>query len=131
MIAGVGVGMVLAVLLLIKRFTELTQVVLEVKDPSTMIYRIRGPLFFGTIEKAFDRNRSSYDKINKLIIDMSEVPFIDMTGLVGVKSLLTAMANPKREVHIVCNVADVTQKIQKKIKNLVIKPYVFFHDNLP
>lgn len=140
MVVGVGVGMICAAFLLINRITELTQIEVEgngegrtsnLKLPQgTMLYRIRGPLFFGTIEKAFDRYNFTHDFTNRLILDIRDVPFIDMTGLVALKSMLTSIAHEGRPVHIICNAPDVTNKIQKKIADHQVREHVAFHDSL-
>lgn len=141
MVAGVGVGMVCAAFLLINRITELTHVEVEGSNESVeatterlpkgvMIYRIRGPLFFGTVEKAFDRYNFAHDYISELIIDISDVPFIDMTGLVAMKSMLTSIAHEARGVHIVCKKETVTRRIQKKIHDHAVTQYVHFYKTL-
>lgn len=141
MVMGVGVGMVCAAFLLINRITELTQIEIENNNGAdastpqkfpkgTMLYRIRGPLFFGTVEKAFDRYQFSHNYITRLILDIRDVPFIDMTGLVAIKSLLSSIAHEGRQVHIICNTPDVLDKIKKKIRNHHIEKYVHFHTSL-
>lgn len=139
MVAGVGVGMVCAAFLLIKRVTELTQVEVETAadrtsagplPAGTMVYHIRGPLFFGTIEKAFDRYQFTHDYIDNFIVDMEDVPFIDMTGLVALKSMLASVAHEKRTVRIVCNTPAVADRIRRKISDHAVREYVHFHATL-
>lgn len=140
MVAGVGIGMICAAFLLIKHVAALTEV--EVKTSGngeerlsalpedTLVYRIRGPLFFGTVEKAFDRYNFTHDYINKFILDIRDVPFIDMTGLVAMKSMLNSIAHEKRTVHIVCNTPAVVDKIRKKIHGHPMMLYVKFYSSL-
>lgn len=144
MVAGVGVGMVCASFLLIRRVTELTdvdvsgdkdeqgvQMVLATPLPEgTYVYRIRGPIFFATIEKAFDRYNFAHDYIKRVIIDMTQVPFIDMTGLVALKSMLATIAHEKRSVHIVCDDADIAEKIRFKLDNHMINRYVYIRPTM-
>lgn len=142
MVAGVGVGMICAAFLLINRITELTQTEVEGNNSSnnvatsrklpdgTMLYRISGPLFFGTIEKAFDRYNFTHDYIDNFIVDITDVPFIDITGLVAIKSMLTSIAHEKRTVHIVCNTTRITDRIKKKIKGHKVDKYVHFYQNV-
>ncbi len=124
MVAGVGVGMIAASFLLMKRVMDMTQVELETptadnssahSTEGTLYYRIRGPLFFGTAEKAFDRSLFAPERIHLLALDMSAVPFIDMTGLVALKSLLVSMATPEREVRIIGARPEVRESIRKKM----------------
>ncbi len=139
MVAGVGVGMICAAFLLIQRLTDLTDVKVESGEETgpfqkmpagTLLYRIRGPLFFGTIEKAFDRYRFTHDYIDNFIVDITDVPFIDMTGLVAMKSMLVSIAHEKRKVHIICNIPAVADKIRRKISEHKVSEFVRFHDRL-
>lgn len=141
MVAGVGVGMVCAAFLLINRITDLTQIEVEGNGDGTsttarklphgtMLYRIRGPLFFGTIEKAFDRYNFTHDHVNRFILDITDVPLIDMTGLVAMKSMLASIAKEDREVHIISNSPDVVKKIKKKINDHRICKYVHFYGSV-
>jgi len=150
MVAGVGVGMICATLLLIKRVTELTSIEVEgsanagdekageYEDPAaasrnlprgTMLYRIRGPLFFGTIERAFDRYQFTHDFMDYLLLDIRDVPFIDMTGLVALKSMLGAIAHEKRAVAIICASPAVKEKIRRKIRGHEMEQYITFQDS--
>ena len=133
MVAGVSVGIVLASLLFMKRISELTEFNLDTGEfadrtgislpDNVMIYRIDGPLFFGTVEKAFDRYRFVHDHIDTLIIDMEHVPLIDMTGLVAMKSMLSGIAREGRQV-IVCGRKDVTRRILQKIDDSPARKHV-------
>ena len=95
-----------------------------------LLYRIRGPLFFCTIEKAFDRYNFTHDLIDKFVVDISDVPLIDMTGLVAMKSMFASIANEKRSVIVICNVPDVTDKLKKKISGHRVDKYVKFYSSL-
>ncbi len=142
MVAGVGVGMICAAFLLINRITDLTRIEVEGSTggsaspearnlpEGTMLYRISGPLFFGTIEKAFDHYQFTHDYIRHFILDIRDVPFIDMTGLVAIKSMLSSLAREERQIHIVCNTPDVQDKIRKKISGHKIEAHIHFHTEL-
>lgn len=127
MVAGVTVGVVLACFLLVKRISGLTKS--EVSHNSTghhhniknlklpddvMIYHINGSLFFGTVENVFSRTSFILGNIKTLIIDMEKVPFIDMTGLVAMKSLMLDMQAQKRKI-ILCGSKEITDKILHKM----------------
>jgi SulP family sulfate permease len=123
MVAGVGIGMICAAFLLIKRVSELTNSQVEGKGYESsktipddmMVYKIRGPLFFGSVERAFDNYNFVHDYINKFVLDISHVPFVDITGLVAIKSMLGSIASEKRMVYIVCDNNDICDKIKKKM----------------
>jgi SulP family sulfate permease len=127
MIAGVTAGVVLACFLLLKRVANLTQS--NVSHSSTghqhklqhlklpddvMVYHINGSLFFGTAEKALDRTNFVLDSIKTLIIDLEDVPLIDMTGLVAMKTMILDMQAKDREI-ILCGDPQVTEKILHKL----------------
>lgn len=140
MVAGVGVGLICAAFLLIRRLTDLTSSELLEKNGNgrhakklpdgTLLYRIRGPLFFGTIEKAFDRYQFTHDMVDTFIVDITDVPFIDMTGLVAMKSMFISIAHEKRTVKVICNTPDVQQKLERKISDHHINRYVTFYPTL-
>ncbi len=127
MVAGVTVGVVLACFLLIQRMANLTQS--EISHASTghhrkirhlnlpddvMVYHINGSLFFGTVEKALDRTGFIQPHIRTLIIDMEDVPLIDMTGLVAMKTLILDVQKQQRNI-ILCGSREVVQKILQKL----------------
>jgi SulP family sulfate permease len=136
MVAGVTAGIVLAALLLVKNVTDATNIELtsgkdnddEVKLPrGTMVYNIDGPLFFGTVEKALDRyNFIKAGKVKKLIIDIRDVPFVDMTGLVAFKSMILSLTKNKIEVAI-CGKGEVINQIKRKLKGRKIDNLSFIN----
>ena len=99
MVVAVGIGMVMAAFLFMRRMAEISgsrligNGVAASRDdlpPGVLIYEIAGPLFFGAAEKAV-RGISTAGGTSVLIIDMHAVPAIDVTGLVAFQSLLTRM----------------------------------------
>ena len=73
----------------------------------------------------------NFEHIDNFIIDITNVPFIDMTGLVALKSMISSIANEKRHISIVCNIHQVERKIQKKIFELPMAKYVSFFKTIP
>lgn len=137
MVAGVGVGMVCAAFLLIHHVAELTDVETEIQEEEaanfpegTVVYRIRGPLFFGTVEKLFDQYQFTHDFTRRLVLDMRDVPFIDMTGLVAIRSMLESIAHEERQVCIVCNNEKVRGSIARKIKGLEVEKSIRFYERI-
>lgn len=129
MVVGVSVGMVLAAMLLIKRITELTHVELETPAPGldaqdednrsvlpagVVVYHIRGPLFFGTVEKAFGRANFMKEGMHTLVVDMEHVSFIDMTGMVALHSMLKTIAAKDRRV-VLCALGAIAERIRVHI----------------
>jgi sulfate permease, SulP family len=106
--AGIGVGMVLASLLFMKRMAEVTNVTLVSRDyqdtrPSSddsgaiyrrevprgvEVYEINGPFFFGAAEKFKDTLSEVSKKPKVLIIRMRNVPAIDSTAIHALRDLI-------------------------------------------
>lgn len=95
---AVGVGMGLASILFIKRTIELYSIELlntlqrETLHPNVpedmAIYDINGPMFFGAAQSALRTLIDSKENIHVVILNMENVPMIDMTGLVAFKSIV-------------------------------------------
>jgi SulP family sulfate permease len=95
---AVGVGMALASILFIKRTIDLYSIeLLNNKQRETVhpdlpedmaIYDINGPMFFGAAQSALRTLIDSKENIHVVILNMENVPMIDMTGLVAFKSIV-------------------------------------------
>lgn len=97
MVLAVGVGLLLAAGLFIKRMSELTdtqpmpghvQRALGELPDSVMGYTISGPLFFGAADKALSVLRMLNPKVRVVVVEISAVPLLDMTALAALESLL-------------------------------------------
>ncbi len=110
MVAGVSVGMILACLLLMKRMANIMHIDINRKagpdaphielPPHMMVYHIEGPLFFGSVEKMLAEVDFINADIRVLVIDLSAVPLLDMTGIVGLKTLILGISRKDREIII-------------------------------
>lgn len=99
MIIAVTVGLGLAAVLFIKRMVDLTESRALVGEgehrghaglpPEIVIYDINGPLFFGAAQKALKVLRSVRKNTRVVILDMSDVPMLDMTGIVAMESIVS------------------------------------------
>jgi SulP family sulfate permease len=126
MVAGVSVGMIMAALLFMKRIGDLTDVHISTSQKpdvahgfdnlpeDVMVYRIEGPLFFGSISKTIGGADFISPGIKKMIIDLTHVPMIDVSGMMGMKTLLMSMSEIDRDI-ILCGPESVTGKILLKI----------------
>ena len=127
MVAGVTVGVVLACFLLMQRIAQLTYS--QVSHNATghhsklrhltlpddvMVYHITGLVFFGTVENALERIDFVRSDIKTLIIDMEDVPLIDMTGLVAMKNMILDVQGKGKAV-ILCGDHEITSKILQKL----------------
>jgi len=100
MTIAVGVGIVLASVLFIRRMVDMTGVDLvdeaapdagaAERRPGHARYRIAGPLFFGAAQKAMSTLRRLPRDTRFLVLDLAAVPSMDFTGFVALE---TAVAN--------------------------------------
>lgn len=94
---AIGVGVVLAALLFMKRMADLGHVQQIAHDhlnidmllpPGVILFDVEGPLFFGVAEKATRTLSSIHAEARELILDMADVPAVDMTGIVALESTI-------------------------------------------
>lgn len=95
MVIAVGVGVVLAALLFMRRMVEISGATLiggkhdhgvSGLPPGVIFYDVAGPLFFGAAQKALDALTIIDGDVHTVIIDLEDVPAIDATGLVALSS---------------------------------------------
>lgn len=100
MVVAVGVGTALAAGLFIRRMASLTHtdpvpdetLDLQEKLPEAVaVYEVSGPLFFAAADRALSTLRSVAPDIETVILDMREVPSMDMTAIVTLKSVIDDM----------------------------------------
>ena len=103
---GIGVGVVLASLLFVRRMADMTEVrsmtELDESDeeltdellprdaipPGVEVYDVAGPFFFGAAEQFKDTLAAVSKKPKVLVVRMRSVPFIDSTGLNVLRDLV-------------------------------------------
>ncbi|NDV77736.1 SulP family inorganic anion transporter [Dysgonomonas sp. 511] len=139
---AIEVGLILAVVLFMKRINEVTQVSV-IKDKLDLtketefahvdevltlpqgveVYEIDGPFFFGIANKFEESMRIIGDKSKVRIIRMRKVPFIDSTGLHNLESLCKksmkggiqiVLSGVGEEVHSVIENSSIPQMIGKE-----------------
>jgi len=97
MVIAVAVGMGLAAMLFIQRMSELTsteqvsgsQAGLPQDLPRHIAaFRIRGPMFFGAAERALATLHRLEPEVDTVLLDMREVPSMDMSGIVVFQSMI-------------------------------------------
>lgn len=97
MVLAVGVGLLLATGIFIKRMSELTDTAVLPRNQlqslgelpeQVLAYSIRGPLFFGAAEKALSVLRRFNPEVRVVIVEMSAVPLLDMTALAALENVL-------------------------------------------
>jgi SulP family sulfate permease len=108
---SVGVGVVLAALLFMRRMAEFTQtreVVSRTEGGAeheplpagVAIYEIAGALFFGAARNAISSLGVVSSDVRVLVLDLGRVPVIDVTGLVALESIATDLARRHIKVLI-------------------------------
>lgn len=106
MVLAVGVGLLLAAALFIKRMADLSSGaeasfhddLYSDLPQEVSLYRIQGPLFFGAADKALGALSQFDNRIRHLIIDMQAVPSMDMSALVLFEQALQDMQ--RRGIHV-------------------------------
>lgn len=125
MTVGVGVGIILSSTLFIRRMALLTQgdVVqkrvslddethIQVKD-HVFYYRIQGSLFFGAAQKAMDRMSNLAPHYKSAIIDLDDVQFVDMTGLIALDSAVKRLQAMGLKVAVIAPHPQVRAELLK------------------
>ena len=134
LITAVGVGILLASLLIVYRITRETQVILENSSTSgtayslgkdTHLLRIDGAFFFGS-SAAFEERAASMLDTRRFIIDITHVPFVDLTAIFTLKDLVTKLKELGIEVIIVARDND-TRQLKKLNKTGVFNSVMFYH----
>lgn len=109
---AVAVGMSLAGVLFIRRSIELTGVKVIAVDehphpmaselpPSVIVYDINGAMFFGSAQKALTVLSEIHEDISVVILDMSAVTMLDMTGMVAMESIVEDFK--RRGIRLIIN----------------------------
>jgi len=96
MVIGVTIGMMLAVVLFMRRMAEVTNARFVETHPSlpgpvppgVVVYDISGPLFFGAAQKAMGALGHIADRARVVLLRMEGVQAMDATGLVALESAL-------------------------------------------
>lgn len=127
MVAGVGVGVILSCFLLVKRMSGLMR--REISHVSkgvhaklshrklpvdVMIYHINGSIFFGTVEEVLGDTSFIGNKIKTLVIDIEDVPLIDMSGLVAMSAMILDLQARGIKI-ILAGRKDITEMIVQKV----------------
>lgn len=121
MVIAVAAGVVLASVLFIRRMSVLTDAVLVRTEQHAhlkglpdhiAVYDINGPLFFGAAEKAAGVLWRISGKIEVVILDMADVPMMDMTGMVALESLISTLN--RKNVAVV--IANLNPRLYRKLR---------------
>jgi len=109
MVMAVGVGVVLAALLFMRRMSEFTSARILAHDErdssgavpkGIAVYEIAGPLFFGAAAQAMRILDTVGSSARVVVLALGNVPVIDATGLVALESALRRLHAAKKLVII-------------------------------
>ena len=131
---AIEIGLLLAVVLFLRRMTETTQIsvlhdeldiatgtesttheVLKVAK-GVEVYEIEGPFFFGVATKFDELMRSMADRPLVRIIRMRKVPFIDSTAIHNLEILITS--SQKEKIHVILSGVNPTVHATLKKANI-------------
>ena len=118
MVLAVGVGLLLASALFIKRMADISEGAPSAPDQeidlpeSVLLYRLQGPLFFAAAAKALGALSHFDDRIKYLIIDMRQVPSMDMSALVLFEQALQGIQQRGIRIYL----SGVKPRIRLKLK---------------
>ena len=131
---AIEIGLLLAVVLFLRRMTETTQIsvlhdeldiatgtesttheVLKVAK-GVEVYEIEGPFFFGVVNKFDELMRSMADRPLVRIIRMRKVPFIDSTAIHNLEILITS--SQKEKIHVILSGVNPTVHATLKKANI-------------
>jgi len=106
-VTAVEVGMVLAMVSFLSKMASAVEVSTPVEGsaghvetpPGTLVYAIDGPFFFGAIEQFEHALATTHTEPDTLVIDLTRVPFIDLSGIVALRDGIRLMR--KRGVGVV------------------------------
>lgn len=120
LITAVGIGIVLSSLLIVYRITKETKIQLNSQsakvdyhlDEKTRVIKVEGAFFFGSAT-AFEREINKALDIKTLIIDIVDVPFIDITAIFTLKDLISKLKSDHIQIVILAK-----EKHQRKLMRL-------------
>jgi SulP family sulfate permease len=139
MVVAIGVGVVLAALLFMKRMSELTSSRLLVTGsqqdetrtlpPGVAVYEIAGPLFFGAAQRAMAAIETVGGGSRVVILALGGVPVIDATGLVALESAIDRLRLSKKLV-VIAGPLPEPRRVFEKANLEVAHEHVFLAETL-
>ncbi|HEY1693629.1 MAG TPA: C4-dicarboxylic acid transporter DauA [Polyangiaceae bacterium] len=140
MVVAIGVGVVLAALLFMKRMSEMTSSrLLSVQagteeetrslPPGVAVYEIAGPLFFGAAQRAMGAIDTVGDKARALVLSLGSVPVIDATGLVALESAIDRL-RAARKLVVIAGPLPEPRSVFERANLEVAHEHVFVADSL-
>jgi SulP family sulfate permease len=127
LVVAVNIGVILAVLLFIRRMNQ--AIVVEIHSPihlqheikehdislpeDLLVYTIQGPFFFGAAEKIERALAITHTDPSVIILRLKHVPFMDMTGLTTLRELVEQFHHRGIKIYMCEANAEVRRKLIK------------------
>ena len=127
LVVAVNVGVILAILHFLRRMSEvveaeqlgetalkddLDEAGLTALPAGTLVYEINGPMFFGAIENLERVLLQTHTDPQLLILRLRRVPFMDITGIQSLQSVLETLR--KRGVRVI--LCEANPRVLSKLK---------------
>ncbi len=137
MVVGVGVGMVLAAFLFMRRMAQVTEARVTADGhelargplpPGVAVYQVSGALFFGAAQKAVSALEVVSSDTRAVVLALDAVPVMDATGLVALESAV-AMLNGRRCLAVLCGLQPQPHALLDKA-GLLVRPLVAHCEDL-
>ena len=134
---AVAIGMGLASVLFIKKTIDLHSIELitniihpDIPD-NISIYDINGPMFFGAAQSALKTLLNVNENTNIVILNMKNVPIIDMTGIIVLKSIVENFESKNKKLVFLGLNERILKKLEKakfQFDDIHLKAFDNLHD---
>ena len=139
---AVAIGMGLASILFIKKTIDLHSIELtnnrtniihpDIPD-NISIYDINGPMFFGAAQSALKTLLNVNENTSVVILNMKNVPIIDMTGIITLKSIVENFESKNKKL-VFCGLSErILKKLEKAhfhFDGVTLKTFDNLHDSI-
>ena len=139
---AVAIGMGLASILFIKKTIDLHSIELtnnrtniihpDIPD-NISIYDINGPMFFGAAQSALKTLLNVNENTSVVILNMKNVPIIDMTGIITLKSIVENFESKNKKL-VFCGLSErILKELEKAhfhFDGVTLKTFDNLHDSI-
>lgn len=137
---AIAIGMGLASILFIKKTIDLHSIELINNRTNTIhpdipdnisIYDINGPMFFGAAQNALKTLLNVNENTNVVILNMKNVPIIDMTGIIVLKSIVDNFESKNKKLVFLGLNERILKKLEKakfQFDDIHLKTFDNLHD---
>lgn len=139
---AVAIGMGLASILFIKKTIDLHSIELLNNKNNTVhpnipdnisIYDINGPMFFGAAQNALKTLLNVNENTNIVILNMKNVPMLDMTGIIALESIVENFQSKNKKL-VFCGLSErILKKLEKAnfhFDSITLKRFDNLHDSI-